>query len=203
MRTHHPLIAITLLTLVTSSGGDLSHIPNAPASVPDSVTAHSGRRTLEGVRNFGEVTPNLYRGGKPTKAGLAALARMGVDIVVDVGSDEHERREATKLGMRYVAIPWHCYHKKDDFFARFLSLVRTNPGKRVFVHCRLGSDRTGMMVAAYRMAEQGWTAEAAKKEMQEFGFTFIHHFMCPGLGAYETSFPQRLQTSPAFQDLRH
>jgi hypothetical protein len=31
-------------------------------------------------------------------------------------------------------------------------------------------DRTGRMIAAYRMAEQGWTAEEAKKEMEAYGF---------------------------------
>ncbi len=81
-------------------------------------------------------------------------------------------------------------------------LLRENPNKKVFVHCRLGDDRTGMMIAAYRMAEEGWTAAEARKEMEKFGFTRWHHLICPGLASYETSFPQRLQTSPAFQMLR-
>ena len=159
-------------------------------------------RKLEGVRNFGEVTPNLYRGAKPTKKGLQSLANIGINIVVDVGNNKRERREATRLGMKYVPIPWHCYNKRDEVFAHFLRLIRENPGKKVFVHCRLGDDRTGMMIAAYRIAEQGWTAEEARKEMGAFGFKSFHHLMCPGLGAYESSFPQRFRTSPAFQDLR-
>ena len=87
------------------------------------------------------------------KLALEALAKMGIDIIVDVGSDKRERQEATRLGMQYVSIPWHCYHKRDEVFARFLRLVRENPDKKVFVHCRFGDDRTGMMVAAFRIAE--------------------------------------------------
>jgi protein tyrosine/serine phosphatase len=65
----------------------------------------------------------------------------------------------------YVALPWDCYSPHDEHFAQFLTLLRQNRGKKVFVHCRDGDDRTGMDIAAYRMAEQAWTAQAAKEEM--------------------------------------
>ena len=118
------------------------------------------------------------------------------------GSRKDESELVTKLGMQYVSIPWHCPFPKDDTFARFLTLLRQNPGKKVFVHCRLGDDRTGMNIAAYRMAEQGWTAMQAKQEMEAFGFTLPHHFICPSLSSYEETFPQRFSTSPAFHSLR-
>jgi len=67
----------------------------------------------------------------------------------------------------------------------------------------LGDDRTGMMIASYRMAKQGWSAEKAEKEMEKFGFSFTHRrLICPGLSSYEENFPQRFKTSPAFRDLR-
>ncbi len=69
------------------------------------------------------------------------------------------------------------------------------------MHCRLGDDRSGMAVAAYRMAEEGWSADEAMKEMRAFGFTGIHHAICPGLAHYEKSFPERLKTSLAFRKL--
>jgi hypothetical protein len=82
-------------------------------------------------------------------------------------------------------------------------LLRKNPGKKIFVHCRLGDDRTGMMIASYRMAQEGWSAEKAEKEMEKFGFSFTHRrLICPGLSSYEEKFPQRFKTSPAFRDLR-
>ncbi len=175
--------------------------PQAPAINPQHSTP--SRIRLEGVPNFGKVTPKLYRGGQPSKKGFENLAKQGIDIVVDVrGSREGERKEVTKLGMQYVAIPWHCYNKSDAVFARFLMLLRENPSKKVFVHCRLGDDRTGMMIAAYRMVEESWTAAEARKEMEKFGFAPWHHLICPGLASYEANFPQRFQTSPAFQTLR-
>jgi len=106
------------------------------------------------------------------------------------------------LGMQYVSIAWHCPWPKDAAMAKFLQVLRENRGKKVLVHCRLGDDRTGMMVAAYRMAEEGWTAQEAMKEMQAFGFSTLHHAICPGLAGYEETFPQRLKTSSAFKELR-
>ena len=57
-------------------------------------------------------------------------------------------------------------------------------------------------IAAYRMAQQGWTAKEAMQEMHEFGYRGLHHLMCPGLAGYEKSFPQRLQNGRVLENLR-
>jgi protein tyrosine phosphatase (PTP) superfamily phosphohydrolase (DUF442 family) len=139
----------------------------------------------------------------PRKEGLAELKKLGVNVVVDMrGKNKDEEAAVTKLGMQYIPIPSHCLFPKDGTFAKFLRVIRENQGKKVFVHCRLGDDRTGMAVAAYRMAEEGWSADEAMKEMKAFGFTAQHHAICPGMADYEENFPQRLKTSTAFKELR-
>jgi len=156
---------------------------------------------VEGVGNFGEVTPHLYRGAQPNHVGLEQLSRMGIDIVVDLRltKKDDESRQARKLGMKFVSIPWHCYLPEDKVFARFLRLLQDNPDKKIFVHCRYGDDRTGMMIAAYRMAFEGWSAKEARKEMEQFGF---HRLVCPSLGPYEKDFPEHLAKHAAFRNLR-
>ena len=159
---------------------------------------------VPGVPKLGEVSSILYRGAQPTRQGFQKLAEMGISIVVDLRERgrEVERQQVTKLRMRFVAIPWNCFHPEDTDMARFLRLLRDNSGKKVFVHCQTGDDRTGMMIATYRMAEEGWTAEEAMKEMEAYGFTSSHHLICPGLSSYEARFPRRFKTSPAFRHLR-
>jgi protein tyrosine phosphatase (PTP) superfamily phosphohydrolase (DUF442 family) len=192
--------AIFLSTLCATSS--MPQAEHSSASVGNTERSFARRLTIKGVPNAGEVTPRLFRGAQPSSQGFEALAKMGVNIVVDLrGTREDERERVTKLGMEYVPIPWHCPFPRDDAFARFLALLRQNPGKKVFVHCRLGDDRAGMTIAAYRMAEQGWTAEEAMKEMQAFGFTLSHHLLCPSLSSYEESFPRRFSTDPAFVGL--
>lgn len=154
------------------------------------------RQTILGLPNFAQVSPTLYRGGQPTAAGFRKLADMGVNVVVDLrltGRDQ-EKSEVKKLGMSYVALPWHCMVPRDDVFSRFLKIFTANPEKKVFVHCRYGDDRTGMMVAAYRLAVEGWTEEEARREMDRFGF---HPLLCSSLVGYERTFPERLNKDAA------
>jgi tyrosine-protein phosphatase SIW14 len=154
--------------------------------------------------NFSEVTTTLYRGGQPSKEGFHTLAKMGINIVVDLrGSRESERKLVTHLGMQYVPMSWECSFPKDKTFAQFLRLIQDNPGKKIFVHCRIGDDRTGMMIASFRMAREGWSADRAEKEMEKFGFNFAHRrLICPRLSSYEENFPEHFRTRPEFRDLR-
>jgi len=156
------------------------------------------------IPDFAEITPTLYRGAQPRKHGLEALAKMGVQIVVDLRGDrDSERKEVTSLGMQYVPMHWECSFPKDRIFAEFLTLIRRNPGKKIFVHCRVGDDRTGMMIAAYRMAEEGWSPRQAMNEMTEYGFNLPHRrLICPRLSEYEEHFPERFATKPEFEELR-
>ena len=159
---------------------------------------------VEGVANAGIVTPTLLRGGKPSGVGYQNLKNMGVDIVVDLRwfHQGSEREQVKDAGMQFVQIPWECSFPHDSDVSRFLLLLHANPGKKVFVHCIKGDDRTGLEIAAFRMAEQGWTEPQARKEMEAFGFNRFHRRICVGLGVYETHFPERFATSPGFQQLR-
>ena len=189
-----------LLVSLVSNRGSFGYWTTSSSPARHSSETKSMRKSLP---NFGEATTTLYRSGQPSKGGFRILAEMGVNIVVDLrGSRDSERKIVTHLGMQYVALSWQCSFPKDKTFAQFLPLLRKNRGKKIFVHCRLGDDRTAMMIASYRMAEEGWSAEKAEKEMEKFGFSFTHRrLICPGLSSYEENFPQRFKTSPAFRDL--
>jgi tyrosine-protein phosphatase SIW14 len=156
------------------------------------------------IPDFAEVTPTLYRGAQPRKGGFAALAKMSIQIVVDLRGDrDGERKEVTSLSMQYVPMHWECSFPKDKTFAEFLTLIRKNPGKKIFVHCRVGDDRTGMMIAAYRMAFERWSAKQALEEMKKYGFSRVHRrLICPRLSEYEEHFPERFASKPEFEELR-
>jgi tyrosine-protein phosphatase SIW14 len=190
--------AVLLLALEMPAGAQ------PPQQTTSASAEHSAGKhiTSDGLPNFGEVSSKLYRGGQPTAAGFEKLSQMGISIVVDFGRSARDEKQTRKLGMKYVTIPWHCPFPKDEAFAKFLRLVQENPGKKIFAHCRLGDDRTGMMVAAYRMGIEGWSADRAMNEMKEFGFSRAHHFICPRLASYEKSFPKRFRTNKAFAEVR-
>ncbi|MGA2352849.1 MAG: dual specificity protein phosphatase family protein [Terriglobales bacterium] len=201
-RSLRRLRALPLLLSIALSGA--TQQPQLVNSAGHSGRTYGERRTVRGISDFGEVTPRLFRGGQPNHAGFRALAKMGIGIVVDTRGNRSktEGKEVRRLGMRYVAIPWHCPFPRDETFAKFLRLMRENPDAKVFVHCRLGDDRTGMMIAAYRMADEDWTADEAMREMRKFGFTETHHLICPTLADYEEHFPEHLKTNPVFRGVR-
>ena len=182
-----------------------SAVAQAPSqSRPPQQREMGSRKHYVGLPNFAEVSPNLFRGGQPGVDGLEALKKMGVSVVIDMRGTKssHEQLAVRKLGMEYIAIPWHCPFPSDGIFARFLKVIHERPKKKVFVHCRLGDDRTGMAIAAYRMANEGWSANEALKEMEEFGFDTKHHLICPTLEFYEKRFPKRFRKNPVFEELR-
>jgi hypothetical protein len=152
---------------------------------------------LTGITGFGEVTPTLYRGSQASPEGIRNLKEMGIQIFVDL-----DRLRVEQLGMQYVPVGGLCFPQSDKKYAKFLSVIDNNPGRKGFVECRLGNDRTGMAIASFRMANQGWTTEQAMEEMHAYGFTAIHHVMWPFLARYEQHFPHTYATRPAFAEDR-
>ena len=146
--------------------------------------------TLAGIGNFGRMNPRLYRGAQPTDAGFAALKTLGIETVVRFSLGEEgaaaEGREVTALGMRFVDLPWSVESTPTrDEVRTFLTLLRDHPAERVFVHCKAGADRTGVMVAVSRIALDHWTPAAAIDEMRAFHYQPLFH---PQLQAFVERF---------------
>lgn len=155
---------------------------------------------LKGLPNFGRVTENLYRGGQPSSDGFNTLRAAGVGIVVNFRENHaeraRERREVESLGIKYVGIPWSASHQPASAqVVEFLDLVRANPNVKIFAHCRRGSDRTGVMIAAYRIAVEHTSIAEAVSEMHRFHYDWLFR---PHLKRYVDSLPQRLQNDPQF-----
>ena len=123
---------------------------------------------------------------------------MGIDIVVNLRheTDEiiREQTRVQKQGMQYVSIPWRGSNNPSlEQIVQFLELLRANPDKKVFVHCQRGAERTGVMVASYRMSHDNWTGEQALNEMELFGFRGLRF---GHLKKFVREFPSLLLSNP-------
>jgi protein tyrosine phosphatase (PTP) superfamily phosphohydrolase (DUF442 family) len=132
---------------------------------------------VPGVENAYRVSADLHRGAQPTANGFAELSRRGIRTVVNLrllhsDRDDLEKSNLAARRLGYVHIPMGAWEANEDQVVQFLRVVTDEQLQPVFVHCQHGSDRTGTMVAAYRIVVQGWSKEAAIQEMREGPFGF-------------------------------
>lgn len=130
--------------------------------------------------NFHRVNAGLYRGGQPKAGGLRRLAALGVKTIINLrGDDERagdEEREAESLGMKFYNLPLSLGGRPSrPQIARALALIDAPENEPVFVHCRKGADRTGVVIAAYRITHDHWTAADAQREADQYGMGFWQH----------------------------
>lgn len=160
--------ALMLAFLLTGS------LSTLPASAQQATFA--AEETLRhSVPNFGVVSPTLIRGGLPGVHGIEALKNAGVKTVINLMNDGKlsvdEKELVEKHDMKYVSIPMsHFKAATPEQIQKFLSVVNDPVNQPAFVHCHQGQDRTGTMVAVYRVNHEGWTAKKAFEEMMGYGF---------------------------------
>ena len=177
---------------------------DAPEPVRASFGAPAEKMKILGVPNAGKISDALFRGAQPTSQGLAELKKLGVTTIIDLrgerGPVTQERARAEALGLKFIDIPMSGWSAPSTpQVAKFLKLLRDDPSQKVFVHCYYGADRTGVMIATYRIAEQNWTADQAIAEMYSFGF---HNHWHPVMKNYVRAFPSRLSGDSEFAALR-
>ena len=63
-----------------------------------------------------------------------------------------------------------AWHPEDEDVARLLKTIQDPNNQPVFVHCQHGADRTGTMIAAYRIVVEGLTPNEAAAELPSFGY---------------------------------
>ncbi len=134
---------------------------------------------ISGVENFAKVSPALWRGAQPTAEGFRNLEAAGVKTVVNLRGrhDDLPLLRGTKL--QYVRVAARAWDPEEAELAAVLKVLTNRDNWPVFVHCAEGRDRTGYVVAAYRMLIDGWSADDAIREMYDFRFNTIW-FRNPG-----------------------
>jgi protein tyrosine phosphatase (PTP) superfamily phosphohydrolase (DUF442 family) len=151
--------------------------PTVPAnSVPRTVPARDPRWAVSlekpGLPNLHKVSDDLYRGAQPSEDGIRELKKMGVRTIVNFRKLHSDRDEIGDVEIGYEHIGMNPWNPEEEDVVEFLKIV-TDPARLpVFVHCQHGADRTGLMVAIYRVAVQDWAKEEASREMREGGFGF-------------------------------
>ena len=126
-----------------------------------------------GIKNFGKVNENYYRGSQPTSEEFAQLKTLGIKTVIDLRKDSKAEApdRVKELGMQYFNIPLKASKPATGQQTEyFLKLVNDPANWPVYVHCKGGRHRTGALTAVYRITHDGWTADRAYEEMKGYDF---------------------------------
>lgn len=133
------------------------------------------------VRNFDKVNDHIYRGGEPSVVGLQELGAIGVKTIVDLrqsgAATTFEKEQSEKLKIKYINIPLGEFSAPGNAqIEQILGLLDDN-STTLFVHCRRGKDRTGTVIACYRIQHDGWANERALEEAKEHGMSSLERAM--------------------------
>ncbi len=146
-----------------------------------SLAGERGLPAQHGVGNFGKVNDRLYRGAQPNDEGLRRLKQLGIKSVLNLrtggGAPREEAALAQALGLVYTNFPLNGIRApKQEEVGRALALIQSLPGP-VFVHCQHGCDRTGTIIACYRIQHERWSNQAALGEALRYGLSPLERGM--------------------------
>jgi len=123
---------------------------------------------------FSNVSDQIYRGGEPSEDDLRLLSDVyGIKTIVSLDGNIGGAiaPSVQNLGMEHIVIPigGRASAPLIDYLKGNIASILSSK-QPVYVHCRHGSDRTGMAVALHRMQNEGWDANSALAEAKKFNF---------------------------------
>lgn len=123
-----------------------------------------------------QVAPGIYTGPSPESASdYQCLQQLGIRTVIDSQAfrplaSRREQHEVERRGMRYLHIPIDFRPTDDRSPHHVLYQLAAACNQPVYLHCHLGRDRTGLVVALYRVQYLGWDPAAAYAAMEGMQF---------------------------------
>lgn len=166
-----PLFPVLCLSLVA-----LLHGMPAQADAATAVRPNEWAQPVEVQYNLFQMSPTLYRSALPDGGAVPLLKKLKVATVINF-LPEADSTWLSESGINQVQLPYRTYHVDDADVLKTLRAIRTAEANGpVLMHCKHGSDRTGLMAAMYRVVVQGWSKEDALSEMTQGGFGESGHF---------------------------
>ncbi|HWH88772.1 MAG TPA: tyrosine-protein phosphatase [Pseudomonas sp.] len=131
---------------------------------------------VEAKFNLFRMSPTLYRSALPIGGAVPTLNDLHIVTVINF-LPEADSDWLSDPGIRQVQLPYRTNHVDDaDVLKSLRAIQAAEANGPVLMHCKHGSDRTGLMAAMYRLVVQGWSKEDALNEMTQGGFGESGHF---------------------------
>lgn len=158
--------------------------------------------TPERIRNFEQVSTNLYRSGQIEYiTQWQYVTNLGIFKAVKLNTvKEYDDSVAADYGVKIINVPlppsnfWQLLSQpEEEQYFRALWIVKQsiNNNEKILVYCKHGEDRTSLVIAGAEMyILKNKNKEEAYKDMKDHNF----HVFCFGLN----NFFFNLEDSPSY-----
>jgi tyrosine-protein phosphatase SIW14 len=127
------------------------------------------------LKNWYVVTPDLYRSEQPDRKGFEEVRAQGIRSIVNLRGNHSDDMLVQGLGFNAITVPMTADGFSEEDIVKALQAIKDAP-KPVLVHCQHGADRTGVVIAMYRVVFQSWSKEDAIAELKGGGFGFHWYY---------------------------
>ena len=124
------------------------------------------------IYNFLWAGEMLATAGQPSEEELAAVARAGYEVVINLGLHDapyalHDESDLVEsLGMKYIHIPVDFSRPTVEDLESFFRAMDSNGGRRIFVHCA-ANKRVTVFLGLFRAIKLNWGQDRAFALMHE------------------------------------
>ena len=130
-------------------------------------------------KNMYKINDVLYRSEQPSKKGFKELEAKGILTILNLRRLKEDTKKAKSTNLKLEHIPIKTKVLNEFDIVKALQIIK-NSKEPVLVHCWHGSDRTGTIIAAYRIVFENWSKKRAIKEFTNAKFGY-HKNMYPNL----------------------
>ena len=157
-----PALGVALMTLFTTAA---THADDA-----GSLRSPEWAQPVGNQFNLHQMTPTLYRSALPNSSAVPVLQNLKIATVINF-LPESDSDWLKSSDIKQVQLIYRTNHVDDsDVLAALRAIQDAQANGAVLMHCKHGSDRTGLIAAMYRVVVQGWSKEDALNEMTLGGF---------------------------------
>ena len=126
---------------------------------------------LPGLHNLYQVDKDVYRCEQPSKNAMYLLDSLGIKTCINLRQTKTDTKEAKNTHLTLVHIPINAWTISYNDIVLIMNAINMAK-KPALIHCKHGADRTGCVIAIYRIINCNWTREEAIKEFREGGFGY-------------------------------
>lgn len=137
--------------------------------------AKAERQIIGKLKNVYKIDEGIYRSEQPGVNDFIALEEMGLVEVLNLRRFRNDNKKAGKTDLKLHHISMKAGDIEEKEVIKALRIINERKGP-ILIHCWHGSDRTGMLMAMYRIIFQNWSKDEAIHEMTNgnFGFHSIY-----------------------------